>query len=819
MKNEATSLCKHSEKALYDPAIPPPPPFALIGREPELAQIKQRLNGCGNVALTVLHGLPGVGKTSLAVALAHDQQIREAFADGILWVGVGPNPNLSSLLSRWAGLLDLSATQMAKLRGVNEWASAVRAAIGQRNMLVIIDDVWQLEQVQALRVGAHRCAHLVTTRFLAIAAHLAGDGAMLISELNEDASVQLLSRAAQERIEAEAVQDLVQAVGGLPLALTLLGNYLRKQASHERMTATLEHLSSAQERLQISEPYIFSEHPNLKEHTSLSLQSVIAVSDQLLGEEARTAFYRLAILPAKPNTFSEEVALAVTECAYDELDALSDSGLLENSGGRCTLHQVIADYARLHLKEQEKHEASSRLITYIADYVEAHKKDYDLLDLESSTIYVVLSKAYEQGKQAELVRVVCTFAPFLILRGLYSLADPFLQRAYDAAVELDDKEGTIEALLYLGEIEQRLGNYARAETSLQEGLTLARSLNSHERICALLTQLGKVFQEQGNLQPAEAVYQEGLTLARKSADPIRIATLLDNLGWLIMKRGEFAESERLLQEGLALARSIEDRERVGGLLRRLGALEIYRGNYIQAQSYLQEGLPVARSLGDSELICALLINLGLVAALQGKYSQAKLYYQEGLESARKTGQRERICSILVNLGDVLVEEGSLLQAEISLLEGLELAQKLGHREWMSVLLMTLGRTTHKQGRYRDAERYLRESLHLASQIDRPRITCDALYELGDLYLSIKKISDAEKAFKEVIKLLPPGDQEFLALAYYGLARVAALLRDRENARLYGDKSVMILEAIGYRKVAEVRDWMKSALGYTSEVEE
>jgi tetratricopeptide (TPR) repeat protein len=826
------------DAALYDPTIPKA--RALIGREQDLTHIKQRLYAGGDAALTVLHGLPGVGKTALATVLAHDPEIRAHFSGGVLWAGLGPNPNIPGLLSHWAGLWGLSATERARLSNSNTqaWASAIRNAIGSRKIIIIIDDAWQFEDVQALRVGAQDCAHLVTTRHRALAAEITPN-TMMISELNQMQSVLLLNRAMQGEhggtgqalgtgavlgttptvpAIAQSTQDLVQAVGGLPLALTLLGNYLRKQAQQrdEPISAALERLSNVQLRLQISEPYTSEDHPILH---SPSLQSVIAITDQWLPEPAREALYALSVFPPKPHTFTEEAALAVTASTYDELDILNDVGLLESYGARYTLHQVISDYAHIHLPETEEREASSRLIAYIADYVEAHKKDYELLDLESHTIYLALSQAHAQGKQHELIRVICAFAPFLILRGFYSLAEPHLKRAYDAAVQLNDKEGIIGTLLYLGEIEQRLGNYSQAETHLQQGLTLARQGNNQERICALLTQLGIIFQEQGNSEQAETTYQEGLTLARSIADNESICTLLCNLGRLNMRRGEFAESQRYLQEGLALARKISDRERVGELLRMLGALEIYRSNFVQAQSYLQEGLTIARSLGDSEQICALLGNLGLVAAQQGKNAQAKIHYQEGLELARQIGHREMICRVLINLGDVFIEEENYVQAELSFQEGLDLARQIGHREGISILLMNLGITTHKQGRYSDAERYLQESLHLASQIDRPRITCIALYEFGDLYLSMKKVFEAEKAFKEVIKLLPSGDQEYLALAYYGLARVYAELRDRENARLYGDKSVTIFEGMGYRKVTEVRDWMKSALGYTSETEE
>jgi tetratricopeptide (TPR) repeat protein len=803
------------DAALYDPALPLPRARALIGREQDLVRIKQRLHEGGNAALTVLHGLPGVGKTALATTLAHDPEIRAYFSGGVLWAGLGPNPNIPGLLSHWAGLLGLSTTERARLSNTQDWASAIRNAIGSRKMIVIIDDVWQYEDVQALRVGAQDCAHLVTTRHRAIAAQMTPN-AVMISELNPQQSTQLLNRIAPEVVsEAQITQDLVQAVGGLPLALTLLGNYLRKQAqqSDEPISAVLERLSNANVRLQISEAHTpVEDHPGLPGDTVLSLQSIIAVTDQWLPEPARKALYTLSIFPPKPHTFTEEAALAVTAGTYDELDVLSDVGLLESYGDRCTLHQIISDYARIHLDETEEREAYSRLIAYIADFVEAHRKDYELLDLESHTIYLALTQAHALGKQRELIHVICGFAPFLILRGFYSLAEPHLKRAFDAAVQLDDKEGITGTLLYLGEIEQRQGNYALAETHLQQGLTLARQGSNQERVCALLTQLGLVFQEQGHFPQAETAYQEGLTLARNSADHESICLLLNNLGWVNMRRGEFAQSERYLQEGLALARKIEDRERVSGLLRILGAVEIYRGNFVQAQSYLQEGVTVARQLGDSEQICALLGNLGAVAFQQGKNSQARMYYQEGLELARQIGHRERICSVLINLGDVFVDEEDYVQAEIYFQEGLELARQIGHREWVSALLLNLGMTARKQSHYNKAKLYLQESLALANQISQAYIICPILCELGDLSVSEGNADLAGDYFKKMLEQIPSGDQQLLALAYYGLARVSALQGDVENARMHGSNSIKIFEMMEHRKVTEVREWIKSALG-------
>src|SRR5437762_7455797 len=186
-----TTKAAGEDDALYDAAIPTPR-AALIGREQDLAHIKQRLYEGGNAALTVLHGLPGVGKTALATALAHDPEIRAHFSDGVLWAGLGPNANILDVLSRWAARVGLSATERERLSNTQAWASAIRNAISSRKWIVIIDDVWQYEDVQALRVGAQGCAHLVTTRHRAIAAQMTPN-AVMIAELNPRQSVEWIN--------------------------------------------------------------------------------------------------------------------------------------------------------------------------------------------------------------------------------------------------------------------------------------------------------------------------------------------------------------------------------------------------------------------------------------------------------------------------------------------------------------------------------------------------------------------------------------------------------------------------------------------------
>ncbi|MBA2396035.1 MAG: tetratricopeptide repeat protein [Ktedonobacteraceae bacterium] len=768
-----TEIAADVPDAIYDPGIPPVPPVTLVGRERQIVEARRCLLVGGNAVLTALNGLPGVGKTTLAIALAHDEELRAHFYDGVLWAGLGPDPNVQGQLRRWGRLLGLSNDAMAELNSSEAWATTLRTAIGARQMLLIIDDAWQVEESLAFKVGGPNCAHLVTTRFPAIGMSMGADNITTVSELSAEESMKLLCQIAPKVVELEVnkAHDLVEAVGGLPLALTLMGNYLRLQAysgQPRRIQSALQQLTNTAARLQLVEPRAPGErHPSLPAGASLSLESIIAVTDQQLDEQVRGALYALSVFPAKPNSFSEEAALAVADCEGETLDDLADAGLLESSGsGRYTLHQTIADYARLQLTETAPTE---RFIEYANTFVETHKTDYELLDQESGIILAALEAAYKLKKHAELARGVSAFASFLLLRGNYEQAERHVQRAYEAAMMRRDRHSITNTLLYKGEIASRQGNYEQAETSFKEGLSIAQQIDA----------------------------------------PDQISILLKDLGWMTWKQGNYEQAETYLQEGLIIARQHEYLEHTSAILNVLGSLMASKGNYPQAVAYMEEGLVLARQSGDREQICGLLLNLGVTVVEQGYDEQAEAYLQEGLTIARQIRHQEWIIVLLVNMGEMAVDQENYARAEVYYSEALALVRQIGNREWTSVLLINMGKLAQKQGNYVKAGEYLLESLNLARQIGRPRIICVCLYEHGNLYLQQQKFETAEIAFNEMLTCIPEGDQELFAQAQYGLARIEAAKGNFQKARKLGEESITILDIIGHRSVQEVRKWMLS----------
>ncbi len=766
---------------IADPGLPPLSLVAagLIGRDAMLAHLKARLGTGQDVGLTALNGLPGVGKTTLAVALAHDEEIRQQFPDGILWAGLGPQPNVLAHLSRWGILLGTPSIAASKLTSIEAWTPIIRAAIGERRMLLVVDDAWQIEAALAFRVGGPRCAYLVTTRFPQIAVQFAGEGVLVVREFSAEESLTLLDHLAPQAVacEPEAAQALVRASGGLPLAVTLMGKYLRKEGyagQPRRIRAALARLRDAQARLDLSEPEPLVERsPTLALHTPHSLQSVIAISDQQLEEAAQAALRALAVFPAKPNNFSEEVALAVCQTPVEVLDTLMDVGLLESAGsGRYTLHQTIADYALTHLNDTA---ASARLAQFFADWVEQHEPDYNLLNLELPNIVAALDAAAASGLQESFVRCVNSCFLFVFTRGLYAQeVGRYIEQAVETARSLNQDGLLATALLNQGKVLYRQGQYAQAERCWQEARALASQVDDSQQLSEILIRLADLARFRGLYDLAQTYSQESLTLARKVSNPKLISDALSVLGSVLSDQGHFAEAEAYTQEALALARTTDDRQQITRLLLNLCSIAVLQGAYAQAETYGQEALILGREIGFLDAISAALTNLGAAAQEQQRYAQAEAYT----------------------------------------VEALALARQLGHARIIGADLAALGNLAVRQEHYQQAADYLDEALQVARPVEDTWLLSTVLNECGELYLKQQRADDACAVFQEAFNISIGGNQDCEASALYGLARVAAARGDTAAAECQGQESLRLFEAMGNRLAGEVRAWLETLLAQT-----
>jgi transcriptional regulator with XRE-family HTH domain len=323
----------------------------LVGREHILAQIRKHLLPGTS---SILYGLPGIGKTAIAVKLADEEEVQARFSDGILWARFNDAPDVLGILRSWAYILGFSSAEIASLATLPKLRRALKDAVRERKLLFVLDDVWDIDSLLALSFGSVTCSYLITTRFLSLAVNFAQEGVLFVPELDLAEGQLLLAQHVPAVVEQYRVQvgELVGVVGGHPLALTLLGHYIYRQAFSEhprRIQAALALLQQADYRMQLTELIFLPDQMTKVQH---SLRGAIAQSVNMLSKTTRTVLKDLATFAPKPETFTEKDVQKVCHLEkgilVTQLDTLIDAGLLENdAAGRYTLHPVIRDYALL----------------------------------------------------------------------------------------------------------------------------------------------------------------------------------------------------------------------------------------------------------------------------------------------------------------------------------------------------------------------------------------------------------------------------------------------------------------------------------------
>jgi WD40 repeat protein len=311
---EWPTFLAHLRKGCDTPRVPfmaPDLPPNFVERPREFDALKNLLLTADRsqpVAIaTALSGAGGFGKTTLAAALCHDEDIVENFDDGILWVTLGQTPDvLGTLLTAYAALTG----ERPGFAGLEDAAFQLGQKLEQRTCLVVIDDVWNAEHLRPFLRGGKTSARLFTTRDANIAAEAM---AVNVDEMRHEEAVAMLSRGVPS-LESGPAQELARRLGEWPLALELAAAMMRERVRlGESAGRAAERLGTIIERKGVGK----LEDPTAPaRHRTVS--SVLEVSLELLDGADRRRLTELSIFP---EAVAIPVAAAASVWELDELDA------------------------------------------------------------------------------------------------------------------------------------------------------------------------------------------------------------------------------------------------------------------------------------------------------------------------------------------------------------------------------------------------------------------------------------------------------------------------------------------------------------------
>jgi len=334
-------------------SVLPPLPGLIIGRETVLTDLKQRLgipDSNQKQAVTVIEGWPGVGKSTTIAALAHDPDVWDAYPDGVLWTSLGETPSLHAELMRWGEGLRLISS--GKVPPLEELTSQIAAALRNRRMLLIVDDVWQADHFIPFRVAGHQSATMISSRLSQVARVLAPTASDVyrLPQLSSDSSLLLLSRLAPQAVEQfrEAAIELVSDLEGLPLAIQVAGRLLHEEM---QMGWGVEHLIAelrSGARL-LGEQAPSDVLPAIAVDSSPTIAALLQRSTRSLDAETLTRFALLGLFIPKPATFDLGAMAALWEIndPRPTVRTLVNRGLLEPlTGGRFQMHALLVLHAK-----------------------------------------------------------------------------------------------------------------------------------------------------------------------------------------------------------------------------------------------------------------------------------------------------------------------------------------------------------------------------------------------------------------------------------------------------------------------------------------
>lgn len=772
---------------------PPRPQHPFIGRDGLLNTLKKQiLDGDKSIALSALNGLPGVGKTALAVALAHDQEVLSYFTGGVLWAGLGYHPNPLSHLGHWMAALGIPDEVIVNTPSCEARKRSIQSKIGNRRMLLVIDDAWDSQDAQWFKIGGPNCAHLLTTRNLDIALDFAGTegNRVVVSELSLEDSLELLKAFVEEIVEREReeAKKLAIAVGQLPLALVLIGKYLQQasNAQHpESVRQALERLRDREERVNQEQlPSSLQLHPIIP-GAYISLYTVIAATDETLNEEGQTVLRRLAVFPAKPDTFSDEAVLAVTKKSSSALYTLHDYGILESAGGgRYTLHQTISDYAVLKLNKhpEEKHTTKYRHSEYFSAFIkqlEARLSSgkpqgaLNTVETDIANVRLMWKRGIEQ-KQKEIIQQASNgLEEFYWLRGWYQEGeDVFDQAMKTFNKEVEEIPTEHEYLLFIARLALFQGRFLQARNLYNEAKPLyERTLRIQEEILGTehldvatsLNDLASLYESQGVYPEAERHYKRSREIRQKKL-PLNhsdVATALNDLARVYQYQGSCKEAEELFYQSLDIRKTLgTERLNLATSYNNLAALYRSQERNVDAESFYQQALEIWKEvLGEKHPhVATALGNLGELYHAQGKYVKAETFHRQALDIRQEVlgSKHPDVARSFHDLASLALSKGHSEEAEKLYKQALSIQIEFlgpGHPT-VATTLSNLAYLYGKQGKYEEAERRCQRAL----EIRRARLNPEhldiatSLNNLAMLYYRQGKYDDAEPLYQEALAI-------------------------------------------------------------------
>jgi DNA-binding SARP family transcriptional activator len=633
----------------------------FTGRETEVKEVCDRLVAGveANFAVPVctIVGPAGIGKTSLAVHVAH--RVADAFPDGQLYINLrGADPLPVRPGEALDGFLrDLGVAEKDIPPGEQARAGRFRSLLAGRRVLVVLDNARDAAQVRPLMPGSPDCAVLVTSR--ARMPGLAATAQLDLTTLPEPEARALFGViAGPDRVAAEpdATADVLASCAGLPLAIRIAGARLAVRPSWQVRTLA-DRLADQARRL--DELTV----EDLAVRSSFEVSYANLTSARPGGIDAAHVFRLLGIVTLPDIGLAAAAALVGEDPDRLEtvLELLVDACLLDSPApGRYGLHDLVRLYAAERAAQEETEASVAGAVARWVEWILAagtaatrllnpHRRHVDVpppdprwppphltavpeaihwYDAERPSLVEATRLAAAHGRHDLAWRVPAVAQTYYARRSRWDVWLDTTQAGLASARAVDHLPGQSLLLNSLGTLFALTDRLAEAEQALTESLRLRRNLGDERGVLSTLINLANVYGRRGDDERCRQTLGTSVELARRLGARRAEADALSNLGECLNRLGDHAGALARLQECLAISRELADEDGVSISLLNIGEVYLASARPDVALAYLDDALPLARSTGDRYAEASILLSRGQALIALNRPDEARLALTE-----------------------------------------------------------------------------------------------------------------------------------------------------------------------------------------------
>jgi len=664
----------------------------FVGREPAVGAIVGALSepsGGAYPPVAAITGQPGVGKSAMAVHVAH--LLRSQYPDGQIYLDLsaGGTGTVDPLDALGHVLRSLGVNPTATGSTVVQRAAMVRSLLAGRRVLLVLDNAGFDGQVRALLPNEPGCAVLVTSRW-----PLAGLTTVPPTELEvfrPHEGVELLARiVGRQRVEAEPDQAarVAELCAGLPLALRIAGTRLAARG-HRRLTWLARRLSD--ERHRLDELVV----------ADLALRRSLDLSYRAIGPEQRRAMRWLALLDT-PD-FAGWLAAATLDCPLDAADdlveELLDARLLTlaptstPAAPRYQYHQLVRLYARELAEAEDPPPVRAAALRRACGACLALAERQDRGLGRRAKLATSGAERWCRDEVARRIeRVVNPIEWFeterrvLVAAVRHSAAQGLHDVAWDLATSLDR---------FL-EMHNHAGEWV---LTAEIALAAARHAADPGGEATVMHSLGQAYVFQDRFTEAKDCFTEAVDGFRRIGHPRAEAHALVGLSVAQNALGGLVESVDTAEHALALLRDFDDPAGEAAAWMSLASNHHQRRDLATAEAGYRESLSRYERVGDRMNQSIVLCTLGSLLGLLGRPDEAEEALVRAAALGREIGFRNGEAYALIALGQLKVRLDAGPEAQAALAAALELTREIGDSYGEAMAQFMLGSAHRQAGAY------------------------------------------------------------------------------------------------------------------------